>query len=83
MEGMVDRVQRSDEIELAFEYSPRHLAALGSTGRDLLPGSKLSASPPEGAAGEPSPDARRRRSQSTPNTPDHRAFSVRFGSTSE
>ena len=36
LEGMMDLVQRSDEIVLAFEYSPHHLAGLGSTGLDLL-----------------------------------------------
>ena len=34
--GMDELVRRSKEIAMAFEYSPWHLAGLGTTGRELL-----------------------------------------------
>ena len=36
LEGMMNLVRRSEEIVMAFEYSPRHLAGLGSTAQELL-----------------------------------------------
>jgi hypothetical protein len=33
---MLELIRRSRSIVMAFEYSPRHLAGFGSTGKELL-----------------------------------------------